>query len=114
MNIYSIRGGGTRGLITIILLKKIEEVTKKSISELFHFAAGSSVGSLLASALLLSEDGVTHKYTAHQVYELFLKHVHNSFTWSYGSYIMSGFGLWGAKYNNIGLNNIITECCGDT
>jgi len=113
MNLLSLKGGSVRGLISLIFLKKIEEITGKPISEIFHAYGGSSVGSLLVSALTLSENGKESKYTAHQVYELFLKHVYNSFSWTWYSYISSGLGLFGPKYTNDGLINIIDECCGD-
>jgi patatin-like phospholipase/acyl hydrolase len=113
MNILSLKGGSVRGIITIIFLKEIEKITGKSIHDLFDYYGASSVGTLITSALLVSDNGIVPKYSAHQVYELFLKHITNSFSWTYYSYIYSGFGLLGPKYTNSGLNSIITECCQD-
>lgn len=113
MNLLSIRGGSARGILPLIVLAHIEEKTGKPIPELFDYFGGCSVGALLSSALLISDDGYTAKYNAKQVFELFLKHIKNSFSWSYTSYILSGFGLFGPKYTSNGLQSIISECCGD-
>ncbi|HSW76661.1 MAG TPA: patatin-like phospholipase family protein [Candidatus Saccharimonadales bacterium] len=115
MNILSIKGGGCRGLIPLIFLKEFEKRTQKSIHELFHYFGGCSVGSLIISSLLISDDIIKNnaKYTAHQSYDLFLKHAKTSFSWTYYSYITSMFGLIGPKYTSCGLFNIVNESCQD-
>src|SRR4029079_8524086 len=112
LNLLSIRGGGTRGLLALKILMSIEEKTGKPISELFDYYGGCSVGTLLISSLLIGENDKP-KYTAHQVYDLFLKHVKNSFSWTWWSYTSSLFGLIGAKYTSTGLESIINETCQD-
>ena len=113
MNIIAIMGGGARGLISLRILMEIEKITGKPMYELFDYFGGSSVGSLIASGLLISSDGVTAKYTAHQLFNIFMSNVLNSFTWTYYSYISSGFGLIGPSYTTSGLSKIILECCDD-
>ncbi len=113
MNILSLKGGSVRGIISLIFLKEIEHITGRSIASLFNYVGASSVGTLIATALLLSDNGKKPKYTAQEVYDLFLKHIDTSFSWTYYSYISSGFGLLGPKYTNDGLNKIIIESCQD-
>lgn len=114
MNILSVSGGGARGLISLKILMHIEKVTGVPIYELFDFCGGSSVGTLIICGILISEDGKTAKFTAHQLYDLFYKNVSNCFSWTYFSYIYSFFGLIGPVYTNCGLINIVNECCGDS
>lgn len=115
VNALSLKGGGVKGILTLAILVKIEEKTGKPVSELFDHFGGSSVGCLITSSLLISqeESGRGAKYTAHQVYELFLKHVKNSFSWTWWSYTTSLFGLIGSKYTTGGLESIIAETCQD-
>ena len=49
--ILTIDGGGVRGIIPAMVLAEIERRTKKPISELFDFIAGTSTGGILALAL---------------------------------------------------------------
>lgn len=111
MNILSIKSGGCRGIISLKILMCIEEFTGRPIYELFDFGSGSSVGSLIICGIFLSEDGKTSKYTAHQLYDLFIKNLTNCFSWTYYSYLYSFFGLMGPIYTNCGLVNIVKECC---
>lgn len=113
MNILSLKGGSVRGIITLIFLKEIEKLTGKPISELFDYYGASSVGTLITSALLISDHGIVPKFTAHQVYDLFLKHINGAFTWTYKSYLSSVFGLAGPTYTNTGISGVIMECCED-
>ena len=51
MKILSIDGGGVRGVIALQCLIKIEEMTGKSIYEMFDFFAGTSTGALVCCAI---------------------------------------------------------------
>ena len=48
IKVLSVDGGGIRGIIPVLLLKKIEDTTGKKIYELFDFIAGTSTGALLS------------------------------------------------------------------
>lgn len=113
MNILSIKGGGVRGIIPLIILKEIEYITGKPIYQLFDNFGGSSIGSLIVTGLLISDNGEHAKYTAQQMYDLFLNNVSNCFSWTYYSYITSLFGLVSASYTNYGLMNVTNEFCGN-
>jgi patatin-like phospholipase/acyl hydrolase len=51
--ILSLDGGGIRGLITAVWLAELEKQLKKPIHHFFELMAGTSTGSILASALAL-------------------------------------------------------------
>ncbi len=59
INILTIDGGGVRGLVPLYLLKYLEEdlvkLTGKTIVETFDFYGGTSIGSIIISALLYTE-----------------------------------------------------------
>lgn len=113
MNIMAIRGGGSRGVIVTRFLMEIEKITNKKIYELFDYIGGSSVGCLIAAGILMSNEDGTSKYTAKDVHEILLTNMNETFSWTYSSWIKSGFGLLGSSYTNIGLTSVIGKLCGE-
>ena len=113
MNILAIKGGGARGIIVTRFLVEIEDITGIPISKLFDYIRGSSVGALISCGVLLSDDGENPKYTAHQIHDIFVKNMENAFSWTYGSWISSGFGLIGPSYTSDGLLKVTEELCED-
>ncbi len=113
MNILAIRGGGCRGVIVTKFLIEIERLTGKRIYELFDYIGGSSVGCLIATGILMSNDDGTIKYTAKDLHNILIDNMNETFSWTYSSWIRSGFGLIGSSYTNIGLLNNIDKLCGN-
>ena len=107
MNILSIKGGGARGIISIRLLVEVEKRTGVSIAKLFDYVGGSSIGTLTACGLLVTDDGENPLYSAQQVYDIFLKQRVEAFSWSYSSWVSSLFGLLGPTYTHDGLKDIV-------
>lgn len=64
----SLDGGGVRGLITALWLRRIEEKTKMRIHNLFDYIGGTSIGGILAlgvSTTDYSADDFVHLFTDH-------------------------------------------------
>lgn len=51
LRILSIDGGGTRGLVSLEILRQIEQATKKRIHELFDLICGVSSGAIITMAI---------------------------------------------------------------
>lgn len=73
LRVLSIDGGGIRGILVIELMKRLEEITKKSFFELFDFICGVSTGSIFICGLAakprsLSEGKKLYKEVAYKVF----------------------------------------------
>jgi hypothetical protein len=113
MNILTIAGGGIRGIIACRLLLEIERIASIPMYKLFDFMSGTSVGTLIITGILISEDGKNPELNMEELYNFFIKKMPEAFSWTYKSYIKSLFGLYGPKYTNEGLKKIIIEVCKD-
>ena len=69
--ILSIDGGGLRGMVPLMLLKKIEKETGKSIHEMFDMVVGTSTGGIIVCGVLASENGKTPKLKLDQLMDLY-------------------------------------------
>ncbi|CAJ0604214.1 unnamed protein product [Cylicocyclus nassatus] len=52
VNLLSIDGGGTRGMMALEVLQELERISGKKICELFDYVIGVSTGSIIASLLV--------------------------------------------------------------
>jgi uncharacterized protein len=90
IRILSIDGGGIRGIIPVMVLDALEKAIQKKmgddarLADYFDFIAGTSIGGIIACALLTPEDENAHKskYSAEDILGLFEKYgeeiFHNS------------------------------------
>lgn len=53
--ILSIDGGGLRGIVPCLILEQIAQIAGKPIQEIFHLAAGTSTGGLIACGLAIGK-----------------------------------------------------------
>ncbi len=111
--ILSIDGGGVRGIIPARVLQYIEEGTQKPIHELFDLIVGTSTGGLIALGLTCSENSQTPKYSAKEIVNIYLRQASQIFSNSIFRKILTGNGLWGAKYDRTGYDLILKNMFGD-
>ncbi|MBS4166375.1 Uncharacterized protein NEOC65_001461 [Neochlamydia sp. AcF65] len=71
--ILSLDGGGIRGIIPATMLVAIEEITGKSIAELFKLIGGTSTGGILALGLSKPHEHISGKpqYTAQNLLDMY-------------------------------------------
>jgi len=67
-SILSLSGGGTRGVYTLRILRRMEEHTQKKCSEMFSLIVGTSTGALIAAALV-------NEKSAEEIEEHYRKHI---------------------------------------
>lgn len=70
--IFSIDGGGLRGIIPVLILKELERRTGKRLFEMFDMVAGTSTGGLIAAGAFVGSNGKP-LYTLEQVEEVYSK-----------------------------------------
>lgn len=68
--ILSIDGGGIRGLLPIVILKKLNELMKKQLQSKIDLYAGTSTGSLIGGALMLKTP-IGHMYSITDILNLY-------------------------------------------
>lgn len=64
--ILSLDSGGIRGIISTVVLEKIEQITKTSIGKSFDLITGTSTGSIIAAAI------ATNKYSVADIKNIFI------------------------------------------
>lgn len=113
MNILSICGGGVRGLIPLYVLREIENKYNKPISEIFDYYAGSSIGSLIIAALLITEDGKNPKHKCEELFGMIEKLCKDIFQNSWYYRMRTVYGWMGSKYPTENLETLLKEFFGD-
>jgi len=116
VKILSIDGGGLRGIVPVLILKRIEEMTGKKIHELFDVIVGTSTGGIIACGLTCTKDGITPLLTIDKLEELYTTKgdvifpaKKNFITKS----ISSINSIYNPKFSPKGLDGLLTEYFGD-
>jgi patatin-like phospholipase/acyl hydrolase len=79
--VFSIDGGGIRGIIPAFLMELIETKVGKPISQIVDLIAGTSTGGILALGLsTLNEEERGSRYSARDLFQLYLHHGPTIFT----------------------------------
>ena len=101
--ILALDGGGIKGLYSVVVLKRIEEILQIKLKDEFNLIAGTSTGSILASAIVMDIPitEVMELYTK-EGKKIFKK---NMFGWK---------GLIRSRYSNKNLEQILNRIFGDT
>jgi patatin-like phospholipase/acyl hydrolase len=114
--ILSLDGGGLRGIVPLLVLKRIEEMTGKKIHELFDVIVGTSTGGIIACGLTSTKDGVNPSLSIDQLIELYttkgdtiFPRRTNIFSKAIGG-IKSAFG---PKFSPKGLDGLLKEYFGE-
>lgn len=107
--ILTIDGGGVRGVVAARILDEIEKRTGKQIHEMVDIISGNSTGGIIALALVVPNGNGKAKYSASDLVDLYMLRSQEIFPVSYWHKAKTGFGLWGARYDRSGLDNILKE-----
>ncbi|MDE0316624.1 MAG: patatin-like phospholipase family protein [Candidatus Poribacteria bacterium] len=107
--VLSIDGGGIRGIIPAIILRKIEEETGKRIYELFDLIAGTSTGGILSLALTVPDpdDPDSAEFPAAKLVDLYRDKGEKIFDRSIWHKIRSMRGWAEEKYTSDGLMGVL-------
>ncbi|XP_014678974.1 PREDICTED: calcium-independent phospholipase A2-gamma-like [Priapulus caudatus] len=60
IRILSIDGGGTRGLVSMEILKQLEERCRRPLYEMFDYVCGVSTGALIAALIMVNRETLDH------------------------------------------------------
>jgi len=114
--ILSLDGGGLRGIVPLLILKKIEEMTGKKIHELFDLIIGTSTGGIIACGLSATRDGKSPALSIDQLIDLYTSkgdiifpRSKNIFTKTWSN-VKSAFG---PKFSPDGLDRLLKEYFGN-
>jgi len=107
--ILSIDGGGVRGIIPARILQAFEEITAKPISKIFDLIVGTSTGGLIALGLTYGDSAKQPKFSAKEIVNIYLNHSPQIFSRSLLHTLITGAGLWGAKYSRDPLDKMLNS-----
>ncbi|MEM9858900.1 MAG: patatin-like phospholipase family protein [Bacteroidota bacterium] len=123
VRVLSIDGGGIRGILPGVILRRVEEklITAsngeiKRIADAFDLIAGTSTGGILACAYLIPEKigSQTPKFTAQQAVDLYLERGDDIFDVSFKQKLKSLGGVIDEKYGADELEDALKDNFGDT
>ena len=111
IRILCLGGGGVRGVITARILQALEEQTEQSIHNLFDIILGTSTGGIIGLGLTMPHPECPSKamYKAEHFVQFYLKQSRRIFQKSIWRMLISGFGLWGARYDRKYLDEALEE-----
>lgn len=99
--ILSLKGGGIKGVRTLVVLRDLESRTGKKCHELFDYITGTSVGAIIASMLASG-------YSAQEILNIITEKADNIFSKPWYR-----FGLFRSKYSDQELNLLLFHYLGN-
>jgi len=114
--ILSIDGGGLRGIVPLLILKRIEELEKKKIHELFDLIVGTSTGGIIACGLTATKDGITPILSIDELIELYTSKGDIIFPQNKGfikNIVKKINSVFNPEYSANGLDKLLTDYFGD-
>ncbi|WP_448207677.1 patatin-like phospholipase family protein [Azospirillum sp. sgz302134] len=107
IRILAVDGGGVRGILPAKVLTWLEAKTGKRCSEMFHFMAGTSTGSVLATGLSKPDP-----YSAKEMLDIYLKDSGPIFSRSLLRTIFTLDGLIAPKYSPAVYERVLKDTFG--
>jgi uncharacterized protein len=112
--ILAVDGGGIRGIVPAAVLAEVERRTGRRIHELFDLIAGTSTGGILACALTRpADDGVSARFTAEELIDLYVSEGPRIFHRDLLKRITSIEGWIDERYDDAGLDAALKRYLGD-
>ncbi|HEY4800678.1 MAG TPA: patatin-like phospholipase family protein, partial [Bacteroidia bacterium] len=115
--ILSIDGGGLRGVVPLTILKKVETITKKRITETFDLIAGTSTGGLITCAISLRNPANLNQplYTLDDIMNVYINRGHEIFPERgfVGTSIHKLKDMLSPKYDTNGIEQVFTDVLSD-
>ena len=107
IKIFSIDGGRVKGIVSARILQEIEKRTQKHTTQLFSSAIGTSTGGLLILGLALPNADGSSKNSAEGMVNIYKNYSKKIFQKTFSKNILSGYGVWGSKYDRKNLDAIL-------
>lgn len=107
LKVLSIDGGGMKGIISVMVLQRLEHYIKlysknenAVLSDYFDLIGGTSTGAIITALLLTTNKETKTCYRTGEILELYLQHGKEIFHRPVGYRLRTMFGLFGPKYTN--------------
>ena len=100
IRVLALDGGGVRDLVSLEVLRYIEDRADRPISELFDAVIGTSTGAISATALLLTKDNGQPRYAVEDLIELYGEVMSEVFHTPWSHRVLTLDGLLGPRFPN--------------
>ncbi len=98
INLLVLTGGGVRGLVSLRVLAKLEEITGLKAGELFDFVSGTSTGAISVSSLIVGDGKGGYKYSATDIANNYYAHSKSMFSAPWYHQYLTSFGLLAPRF----------------
>src|SRR5262249_2363758 len=100
VRILSVDGGGVDGVVTLEILKYLEERSGQAISKQFDFMAGTSTGAIITIGLLLTDHDRRPRYSAEDLIAAYTDLAHEVFYAPLYHTLLTLNGILGPRLRN--------------